>query len=133
MTWISDLSVSAEVEVLPHHFELMTSDSESIGHGGKVVHGELDSLSPERVGNTDWLVKNMIIIQASLYIGPNVVQWIQHRNPFCCKEIDKIQSLLVGDPSPTCITTHPEFPNACLSRMVLTIAMHKYTPMEPGM
>ena len=47
MTCISDLSVSAEVEVLPYHFEPVTSDSESIGQGGKVVHGELDSLSPE--------------------------------------------------------------------------------------
>ena len=54
MTCISDLFVSAEVEVLPYHFEPMMSDSESIGHGSKVAHGELDSLSPERVGNTDW-------------------------------------------------------------------------------
>ena len=54
MTCISDLSVAAKVEVLPYHFEPVMSDSESISHGGKVVHGELDSLSPERVGNTDW-------------------------------------------------------------------------------
>ena len=34
----------------------------------------------------------------------------------------------VGDPSPAavCITTHPEFSNACLSRTVLTIAFHGY-------
>ena len=51
---ISDLSVSAEVEVLPYRFEPEASDSESIGHDGEVVRGELDSLSPERVGNTDW-------------------------------------------------------------------------------
>ena len=56
MTCVSDLSVSAEVEVLPYRFEPMTSDSKSISHGGKVVHGELDSLSPERVENTDWYV-----------------------------------------------------------------------------
>ena len=54
------------------------------------------------------------------------------RESICCKEIDKIQNLLVGDPSLTCITTHPEFPNACLSRTVLTIVMpHEYTTMEP--
>ena len=51
---ISDFSVSAEVEVLPYRFEPEVSDSESIGHDGEVVRGELDSLSPERVGNTDW-------------------------------------------------------------------------------
>ena len=50
---VSDLSVSAEVEVLPYCFEPEASDSESIGHGGEVVHGELDSLSPEQVGNSD--------------------------------------------------------------------------------
>ena len=44
----------------------------------------------------------------------------------CCKDIDKIDSLLVGDPPPTCITTHAEFSNACLSRTVLTIAWHGY-------
>ena len=50
----------------------------------------------------------------------------------CCKEIDKIQSLLIaGDPSPTCITTHSEFLNACLSRTVLTIAWREYTTTEP--
>ena len=53
MTCVSDLSVSAEVEVLPYRLEPMTSGSESIGHVGKVGHGKLDSLSPERVGNTD--------------------------------------------------------------------------------
>ena len=51
---VSDLSISAEVEVLPHRFELEASDSESISHGGEVVRGELDSLSPEQVENTDW-------------------------------------------------------------------------------
>ena len=54
MTCVSDLSVSAEVEVLLYLFEPVMSDSESIGHGGKVVHGELDSLSPDRIGNYDW-------------------------------------------------------------------------------
>ena len=49
----------------------------------------------------------------------------------CCKQIDKIQSLLVGDPSPTCITIHSEFLNACLSRTVLTIAWREYITMEP--
>ena len=44
---ISDLSVSAAVEVLSYRFEPVMSDSKSIGHGSKVVHGELDSLSPE--------------------------------------------------------------------------------------
>ena len=48
------------------------------------------------------------------------------RESICCKDIDKIDSLLVGDPPPTCITMHPEFSNACLSRMVLTIAWHGY-------
>ena len=57
MTCISDLFISAEVEVLPYCFEPVTSDSKSIGHGCKVVHGKLDSLSPERAGNTDWYVK----------------------------------------------------------------------------
>ena len=51
---VSDLSVSAEVEVLPYRFEPEASDNESIGHDGEVVRGELDSLNPERVGNTDW-------------------------------------------------------------------------------
>ena len=54
--------------MLQYHFKPVMSDSESIGHGGKVVHGKLDSFSSERVGNTDWWV----IIQASLYIGPNL-------------------------------------------------------------
>ena len=54
MTCISNLSISAEVEVLPYRLEPMTSDSKSIGHGGKVVQGELDSLNSERVGNTNW-------------------------------------------------------------------------------
>ena len=44
----------------------------------------------------------------------------------CCKEIEKIQNLLVGEPPPVCITVHPEFGNACLSRTVLTIAFHGY-------
>jgi len=44
----------------------------------------------------------------------------------CCKEIEEIQNLLVGDPLPTCITVHPEFANTCLSRTVLTIAFHGY-------
>ena len=35
-------------------FEPEAFDSESMGHGGEVVHGNLDSLSPERVGSTDW-------------------------------------------------------------------------------
>ena len=44
---VSDVSISAEVEVLPYRFEPEVSDNESIGHGGEVVHSELDSLSPE--------------------------------------------------------------------------------------
>ena len=94
-----------------------------------IVHGELDSLSPERVGNSDWEVKNMDIVPASLYIVPNLRCLCGHCRPMdtaresiCCKKIDKIQSLLVGDPSSTCITMHIEFPIACLSRTVLTIA-----------
>ena len=86
----------------------------------------------------------MAIVQASLYIEPNLELNLRclcgHCHPMdtaqesiCCKEIDKIQSLLVGDPSLTCITTHPEFPNAYFSRMMLTIAMHEYTTAEPGM
>ena len=51
---ISDLSVSADVEVLLYRFEPEASDSESTGHGGEVDRGELDSLNPERVGNIDW-------------------------------------------------------------------------------
>ena len=53
---VSDLSIPAEAEVLPYRFEPNESDSKSTGYayGGEAVHGELDSLSPERVGNTDW-------------------------------------------------------------------------------
>lgn len=51
---VSDLSVPAEVEVLPYCFEPELSDSKSIGHGGKVVHGKLDSLNKERLGNNTW-------------------------------------------------------------------------------
>ena len=50
---ICNLSVSAEVEVLPYHFKPITSDSESICDVGKVAHGGLDSFNPERVGKTD--------------------------------------------------------------------------------
>ena len=46
---VSDLSVSAEVEVLLYRFDPVTSDSESIGHGGKAVHGKLDSVSRVRL------------------------------------------------------------------------------------
>ena len=82
----------------------------------------------------------MAIVQASLLIELNLRYFCGYCRPMdtaresiCCKEIDKIQSLLVRDLSLTCITTHPEFPNACLSRMVLTIARHEYTTMELGM
>ena len=51
---VSDLSISAEVEVLLYHFEPKGSDSQFISHNGKVVHGALESLSPEQVGNTDY-------------------------------------------------------------------------------
>ena len=80
----------------------------------------------------------MAVIQASSYLEPNLRCLCGHCRPMdtaqesiCYKEISKIQSLPVGDPSPTCITTHPEFPNTCLSRMVLTIAMHEYTTTDP--
>ena len=53
MTYVSDISISAKVEVSPYCFEPVTCDSEFIGYGGKVVHAELDNLSPEQVGNTD--------------------------------------------------------------------------------
>ena len=49
----------------------------------------------------------------------------------CCKDINKIDSLLVGDPPPTCMTMHPEFSNACLSRAVH--GMDTDTTTEPGM
>ena len=54
---IYNLSIPAEVEVLPYCFEPNASDSESISHGGEEVHGKLDSLSPEWVGNTVWYLK----------------------------------------------------------------------------
>ena len=38
------------------------------------------------------------------------------------QEINKINVLLVGDPTPVCITQHLEFSSACLCRTVLTIA-----------
>ena len=46
------------------------------------------------------------------------------RESVCCQEIDKIKDLLVGGLVPQCITLHMEFPNACLSRVVLLIASH---------
>jgi len=48
---ISDLSISADTEVLPYRFEPEASDSESPGYSGDVDPGELDGLSSERVGN----------------------------------------------------------------------------------
>ena len=48
------------------------------------------------------------------------------RESVCCQEIDKIKDLLVGDPVPLCITLHMEFPNACLSRVVLLIVSHSH-------
>ena len=44
---VSNLSISAEAEVLPYCFEPKVSNSESMGHDGEVVHGDLDGLSPE--------------------------------------------------------------------------------------
>ena len=70
---ISNVSISAKFEVLLYCFEPEMSDTESISNGGEVVHGELDSLSPDWVGNTDWQVKNRAIFQASLYIRANYV------------------------------------------------------------
>ena len=49
------------------------------------------------------------------------------RESICCQEIEKIKDLLVGERPLVCITDHPEFPNACLSRTVLTIAFHGYS------
>ena len=49
------------------------------------------------------------------------------RESICCQEIDQIKGLLTGEPPPVCITGHPEFSNACLSRTVLTIAFHGYS------
>jgi len=51
---ISDLSISADTEVLPYHFEPKASDSESPGYSGDVDPGKLDGLSSERVGNINW-------------------------------------------------------------------------------
>ena len=52
------------------------------------------------------------------------------RESICCKEVDKISSLLtdpvLADPRPPCITEHPNFANACLCKTVLTISMHRY-------
>ena len=48
------------------------------------------------------------------------------RESVCCKEIDKINDLLVSDPLPSCITAHPEFANACLNRTMINIAFHAY-------
>ena len=127
---VYNLSIPAEVEVLPYRFEPNASDSESNGHGSEVVHGKLDSLSPERVGNTVWyLKKGLSFKQACSYVGLNLKCLCGHCWPMdtaqesiCCKEVGKIQSHLVGDPPPTCITIHPGFPNAC--RITLIIAWH---------
>ena len=51
----------------------------------------------------------------------------------CCEEIDKIQSLLVGDPSPTYITTYPEFPNTCLNRALHGMDTDTIMTTEAGM
>ena len=51
--------------------------------------------------------------------------WLLSTNGYTAQELiccNKIQSLLVGDPLPTCITMHPDFLNVCLSRTMLTIA-----------
>ena len=53
----------------------------------------------------------------------------QFRDSICCQEIEQIVGLQDGDSPPSCITTHVEFPNVCLNRTVLTIAMHGYTTM----
>jgi len=51
---ISDLSISADTEMLPYCFEPEASDSESPGYSGDVDPGELDRLSSERVENINW-------------------------------------------------------------------------------
>jgi len=61
-----------------------------------------------------------------VFNGPGVrtitaTQCQQLENRF---EIDRIKDLLVGDPIPQYIKLHMEFPNACLSRLVLLIASH---------
>ena len=48
------------------------------------------------------------------------------RESICCKEIEELAVLLLGDPPPTCITQHPEFHSACLCRIVLIIAFHSH-------
>jgi len=48
------------------------------------------------------------------------------RKSVCCQEIDKIKDLLVGDPVSQSNTLHMEFPNACLSRVVLLIASYDH-------
>ena len=45
--------------MLPYHFEPESSDCESIDHGDGVVHGELDILISEWVGNSDWYQTNL--------------------------------------------------------------------------
>ena len=54
---IPQSTIQAKFEVLPYRFKPETSDNESTGHaacGGKVDPSELEILSPEQVGNTDW-------------------------------------------------------------------------------
>ena len=53
----------------------------------------------------------------------NQCQW---QECACCHEIDRIEVLLVGDPTPVCTAQHPEFSSACLCRTVLTIAYHSH-------
>ena len=48
---VSDISVSAEMEVRPYRFEPEVSDSESVDHGEEA---HTDDSSSERVGNNHW-------------------------------------------------------------------------------
>ena len=51
---ISDISVSAETEVRPYHFELEMSNSESVDHGEDAHIDDTHPSIPERVGNNHW-------------------------------------------------------------------------------
>ena len=61
---ISDLSISAETEVLPYCFEPEAPDSELPGHSDDVNTGELEGLSSERVVK-QW----MFTYLAGTYLG----------------------------------------------------------------
>ena len=97
----------------------------------------LDNDSQERLGNIIWYVtisvvtkfRGVCMSETSLPIRcmcGHCQPMPTARECVCCQEIDKIKVLLVGDPTPVCITQHPEFSSACLCRTVLTIAYHSH-------